>query len=92
MLSLHVVHRLELLVQEHLMKGCPSICRSSRSCPVQPSRQDLPSFVMSMTSAVVPSDFFIFDFEADFGELVVFKPQAPHRGIPMANASQLDVR
>ena len=41
--------------------------------------------MMSMTSAVVPSDFFFFDFEADFGELVVFEPQAPHRGIPMMN-------
>ena len=51
----------------------------------------LPSFVMSMTSAVVPSDFFFFDFEADFGKLVVLKPQAPHRGISMTNTSQLDM-
>ena len=50
----------------------------------------LPGFVMSMISAAVPSDFF--DFEADFGELVVFEPQAPRGGITMTNTSQLDMR
>ena len=71
---------LPILSSSTTRTGSPSLMFSS-----------LPSFVMSMTSAVVPSDFFFFDFEADFEELEVFEPQAPHRGIPMMNASQLDM-
>ena len=38
----------------------------------------LPCLVMSMTSGAVSSDFFFFDFEACFGEPVVFEPWVPH--------------
>ena len=51
-----------------------------------------PGCVMSMISAAVPSEFFFFDFEVDFRELVVFEPWAAHGGIPMTNVSQLDTR
>ena len=57
----------------------------------------LPGFIMSMTSEVVPLDFFVFfDFGAGFGELIAFKPQVPHfepiEGITMTNPSHLDMR
>ena len=51
---------------------------------------------MSMISGAVLSDFFFFDFGADIGELVVFKPWAPHferiGGTKMMGTSQLHMR
>ena len=61
--------------------GSPSLMFSS-----------LPGLVMSIISAAMPSEFFFFDFKVDFRELVVFEPWAPHRGITVMNASQLDKR
>ena len=71
-----------------------SILSSSTTRTESPSSMfsSLSGFVMSMIFASMPSDFFFFDFEVDFGELVVFKPQAPCGGIAMMNTSQLDVR